>query len=399
MIFQEPMSALNPVMRIGDQVAESLILHDKVGKKEAAQAVRKMLLRVGLSEEKAQGRSYPHELSGGERQRVMIAMALICKPKLIIADEPTTALDASLQTQILELLSSLQKETGVSVLFITHDLGLVKRFCQKVYVMYAGVVVETGRTRDIFEFPRHPYTRALLDSRPGDNILPKTPLRSIEGRLPTFWEWESGCRFAPRCPFAKSVCKKPQELLPTHTTHARCCRWSEIAAADGARAEEKPLLPTCFCFLVRKKAGKITDICLGFKKRGFAEGKWLSLGGKISAGETADQAVRREALEEAGVTLDKIHAAGTLTFKFMNNDGWSHRASVYLCDDWTGEIRESEEIIPRWYPVDQIPYHEMWPDNKIWLPLLLKGKTVNGNLVYSDEQTLVEHQVESGEWL
>jgi oligopeptide/dipeptide ABC transporter ATP-binding protein len=234
MIFQEPMSALNPVMRIGDQVAEGLLIHEKISKKEALKEAERLLNRVGIENAAARMKSYPHQLSGGQRQRAVIAMSLICKPQLIIADEPTTALDVTLQNQILELLKELQRETGAAILFITHDLGLVKKFCERTYVMYAGQIVEHGNSRDIFSQPQYPYTRALLNSRPNDALKPKTLMTTIEGRLPTFWEWQSGCRFAARCVYAKAECKAQQILEETQTTTVRCCRYKEI------KGETKP---------------------------------------------------------------------------------------------------------------------------------------------------------------
>lgn len=227
MIFQEPMSALNPVMKIGEQVAEGLRIHENISKADALKAAERMLERVGITNAAERMRAYPHQLSGGQRQRVVIAMALICKPQLIIADEPTTALDVTLQTQILELLQELQRETGAAILFITHDLGLVKKFCQRTYVMYAGQIVESGATADMFAAPKHPYTRALLGSRPSDATQPKSLLPSIEGRLPTFWEWPKGCRFAPRCPFAREACLMPQVLTETPAGAVRCCRYPQ----------------------------------------------------------------------------------------------------------------------------------------------------------------------------
>lgn len=233
-IFQEPMSALNPVMKIGDQVAEPLLIHEKISRADALARAQEMLTRVGIPNAAERMKAYPHQLSGGQRQRVVIAMALICRPQLIIADEPTTALDVTLQKQILELLADLQKETGAAILFITHDLGLVKKFCQRTYVMYAGQIVEHGPTGALFGSPAHPYTRALLTSRPSDTHAPKALLPSIEGRLPTFWEWPQGCRFAPRCAFAQTQCLAPQSL----TDNVRCCRYphylKELNAKENA---------------------------------------------------------------------------------------------------------------------------------------------------------------------
>ena len=223
MIFQEPMSALNPVMRLGEQIAEPLLIHKLVQNKADAKAqVLQMLERVGIPEPHRRFGAYPHELSGGQRQRALIAMALITRPKLIIADEPTTALDATLQTQILELLASLQKEFALSVLFITHDLGLVKKLCHRVNVMYAGQIVESAPCQELFSSPKHPYSAGLLASRIGENDTPKGMLKTIEGRLPGYFEWESGCRFRPRCPYAAASCQNPQPLRQLATRCLRC---------------------------------------------------------------------------------------------------------------------------------------------------------------------------------
>jgi peptide/nickel transport system ATP-binding protein len=198
MIFQEPMNALNPVKKIGAQLSEVYLLHQNLPKKEAWQKSVEMLERVGIPSPETRVFEYPHQLSGGMRQRVVIAMALACKPKLIIADEPTTALDVTVQAQILELLNELQANLGSSVLLITHDLGVIAETCDEVCVMYAGRIVERASTRELFANPRHAYTRGLLSSIPRLDGTPKTKLIAIDGMVPSLSELKPGCRFAPR---------------------------------------------------------------------------------------------------------------------------------------------------------------------------------------------------------
>jgi peptide/nickel transport system ATP-binding protein len=198
MIFQEPMNALNPVKKIGDQLSEVYLLHQKVNKKQAWKKSIDMLDKVGISSPETRVFEYPHQLSGGMRQRVVIAMALACKPKLIIADEPTTALDVTVQAQILQLLQDLQANLGSSVLLITHDLGVIAETCDEVCVMYAGRIVERATTRELFANPRHAYTRGLLSSIPRLDGVPKTKLVAIDGMVPSLSELNQGCRFAPR---------------------------------------------------------------------------------------------------------------------------------------------------------------------------------------------------------
>ncbi len=223
MIFQEPMSALNPVMRVGEQIAEPIFIHEPATpKKVARERAVELLAKVGLPNPAECAKAFPHELSGGMRQRALIAMALACSPKLIIADEPTTALDVTLQSQIMELLVSLQREMGLAILFITHDLGLVKTLCHRTLVMYAGQIVESAPTAEIFATPRHPYTTALLAARPSENSTPKSPLPSIPGRLPSFWEWDSGCRFRARCSKVCAGCELPQNLTSDDARAVRC---------------------------------------------------------------------------------------------------------------------------------------------------------------------------------
>jgi oligopeptide/dipeptide ABC transporter ATP-binding protein len=201
MIFQEPMTSLNPVFRVGDQIAESLRLHQGLGKKDARDRAIEMLQLVGIPIPHQRVDEYPHQLSGGMRQRVMIAMALACNPKLLIADEPTTALDVTIQAQILELLNRLQEELGMSIILITHDLGVVAETCDRVIVMYAGQVFEEGPVDDVFHDPQNPYTEGLLRSMPrlGEDV---ERLAVIPGVVPSPLNWPAGCRFNDRCPYA-----------------------------------------------------------------------------------------------------------------------------------------------------------------------------------------------------
>jgi oligopeptide/dipeptide ABC transporter ATP-binding protein len=208
MIFQEPMNALNPVMTIGDQLSEVFLLHQEILAKEAWGKSIEMLKSVGIPAPESRVFEYPHQLSGGMRQRVVIAMALACKPKLVIADEPTTALDVTVQAQILELLQVLQRQQGSSILLITHDLGVIAESCDEVCVMYAGRVVERASTNELFANPRHAYTRGLLSSIPRLDRTPKTELSTIDGMVPSLSDLNQGCRFAPR-----SGKVHPQHLL------------------------------------------------------------------------------------------------------------------------------------------------------------------------------------------
>lgn len=205
MIFQEPMTSLNPLMKIGRQVSENLRLHSSLTKREIKEQTIDILGRVGLPNPENLLNAYPHELSGGMRQRALIAMAIICKPKLIIADEPTTALDVTIQAQILELLLQINREFGCAILFISHDLGVVSRVCDRMMVMYAGNIVEEGSTRNIFLHPVHEYTKGLIGSIPSRELRGKR-LVSIPGRVPALKEKRFGCPFAPRCGKAQNEC-------------------------------------------------------------------------------------------------------------------------------------------------------------------------------------------------
>ena len=215
MIFQEPMNALNPVRTIGDQISESFLLHQNITPKEAWEKSIDMLGDVGIPAPENRVFEYPHQLSGGMRQRIVIAIALACKPKLVIADEPTTALDVTVQSQILDLLQSMKEKLGSSVLLITHDLGVIAETCDEVCVMYAGRVVERASTIDLFANPVHAYTRGLLSSIPRLDGVPKTELSTIDGMVPSLSELNMGCRFAPRSGIEHS--KEQLEQRPPFT--------------------------------------------------------------------------------------------------------------------------------------------------------------------------------------
>jgi oligopeptide/dipeptide ABC transporter ATP-binding protein len=208
MIFQEPMTSLNPVFSIGNQIGETLKVHTDLGRAARRERVAELLHRVGIPSPRQRMRDYPHQLSGGMRQRVMIAMALACDPAVLIADEPTTALDVTIQAQILELIDSLKRQLGMSVLLITHDLGVVAETAERVAVLYAGRVVETGEVHEIFHSPRHPYTEGLLLSMPGALAAPRAPLHVIPGRVPDLFEVPEGCCFRERCSHAIDRCKE-----------------------------------------------------------------------------------------------------------------------------------------------------------------------------------------------
>lgn len=231
MIFQEPMTSLNPVHTIGQQVAEVLIRHEGLSKSVARGRVIEMLQLVGIPEPNKRIDSYPHEMSGGMRQRAMIAMAMACKPRLLIADEPTTALDVTIQAQMLELMKDLQEELGMAIIFITHDLGVVAEMADRVVVMYAGQVVETAEVNDIFATPRMPYTAGLMNSIPRvGSSLNKTRLQAIPGTVPGVLNLPKGCRFHPRCSFVTDICiSAPPPLEDPGDGHlVRCARWTEI---------------------------------------------------------------------------------------------------------------------------------------------------------------------------
>lgn len=222
MIFQEPMTSLNPVYTAGEQIMEAVVLHQNMSKNEAREHSIEMLRKVGISAPEQRIDEYPHELSGGMRQRVMIAMALSCDPRFLIADEPTTALDVTIEAQILKLMRDLQDDFGMSILFITHDLGVIGEMADRVVVMYTGKIVESATTDDIFYNPKHPYTKGLLKSRPV--IGRKERLIPIKGSVPNLLSLPPGCHFVSRCPQAINICniKEPPELLLDTDHHCKC---------------------------------------------------------------------------------------------------------------------------------------------------------------------------------
>jgi peptide/nickel transport system ATP-binding protein len=235
MVFQEPMSSLNPVYTIGDQISEPIRIHRGANRKGAMDAAVSLLESVGIPDAHRRAAQYPHELSGGMRQRATIAMALACDPTLLIADEPTTALDVTIQAQILDLLQRLQRERGMAMLFVTHNLGVVAEIAHRVAVMYAGRIVETGPVAEVFRSPKHPYTMGLLASMPklGDATRMKQAgekLAAIPGVVPSLMNMPPGCAFEPRCPFAIEACRAAMPaLLDVSSTHkSRCIRWQDL---------------------------------------------------------------------------------------------------------------------------------------------------------------------------
>jgi peptide/nickel transport system ATP-binding protein len=234
MIFQEPMTSLNPVFSIGDQLTEAVRLHLKMGKKEASQHIQSILEQVGIPRSRNIMNEYPHQLSGGMRQRVMIAMALACNPKLLIADEPTTALDVTIQAQILSLLKKINRDLKTSILFITHDLGVVAQMCDRVIVMYAGQIVEMGTVEELLEHPCHPYTKGLLRSIPK---LEETRRRldTIPGTVPQLGKMPVGCRFSPRCTQATDECNQEPAMIESGFDHYAKCWYAGSEGGEHVR--------------------------------------------------------------------------------------------------------------------------------------------------------------------
>ena len=231
MIFQDPMTSLNPVHRIGHQLVEAIQLHRDVSKKQARARALDLLKAVGIPRAERRVDDYPHQFSGGMRQRVMIAMALSCNPKLLLADEPTTALDVTIQAQILELLTRLTKELGTAVIVITHNLGVVARYADRVFVMYAGKVIESATAAELYANPRHPYTLGLLKSVPRLDEIRKEKLDPIEGMPPDLIHLGAGCPFYPRCRFHVDRCKEenPPLLTVAEAHHSACWEWERVA--------------------------------------------------------------------------------------------------------------------------------------------------------------------------
>jgi len=233
MIFQEPMTSLNPLHTVGKQIEEAIILHMNISKLEAKERAIKMLKAVGMPRAEEIYGEHPHQLSGGMRQRVMIAIAMACDPKLIIADEPTTALDVTIQAQILDLMKDLKEKTGTSIMLITHDLGVVAEMCDRVIVMYAGQVVEETDVDTLFENPKHPYTIGLMDSIPSFEDEQEY-LNTIPGSVPLPYEMPNGCRFAPRCSWAKEICHQQAPKLVEIESQHKCRCWLVTEEEDAS---------------------------------------------------------------------------------------------------------------------------------------------------------------------
>lgn len=242
MIFQDPMTSLNPLFTVGDQLTEHLIKHKKISKKEAMKKAVEMLDMVGIPSPEKRLKQYPHEFSGGMRQRVMIAMSLICEPKLIIADEPTTALDVTIQAQILDLMKDLKSKLDTSIILITHDLGVVADLCSRINVMYGGLIVEEGTTEDIFYRGKHPYTWGLLRSVPNPKSELREKLIPIEGQPPDLLKPPAGCPFTARCDYAMKICKEKQpplfEVGEGHKTACWLCHENAPKIESPIRGEE-----------------------------------------------------------------------------------------------------------------------------------------------------------------
>ncbi|MCW2783072.1 MAG: oligopeptide/dipeptide transporter, ATPase subunit [Marmoricola sp.] len=235
MVFQEPMTALNPIFTVGSQISEAILLHTDESREQAWNRTVDMLRLVGIPEPEIRAKQYPHQLSGGMRQRVVVAMALVCNPKLLIADEPTTALDVTIQAQVLDLLRRLKRDLKMSILLITHDMGVAAEMADRVVVMYAGNVIEEGSVEEIFDRPLHPYTQGLLASIPGRNGVRGARLHAIAGSTPALADMPEGCRFNPRCPFAVDICRVEAPALRLVDGHNVACHRAQDAPVVAAR--------------------------------------------------------------------------------------------------------------------------------------------------------------------